>query len=151
MILEHKKMIGDTWKMSKTIWIFFSFYIFSWIWWWFCVRPVLYVLFIISAFIGFIVKFFSQIFPFITLFVYPFLSNINPTDSCVNPILSYRPRRWRSGLERSPHNRKVGCWNLWRDIPKSQKSQIYCQTLDSGCESYGSSKITIKNRCPVPQ
>ena len=31
------------------------------------------------------------------------------------------PRRWRSGLERSPRKRKVGCSNPSRDRPKSLK------------------------------
>ena len=36
-------------------------------------------------------------------------------------ITSLLPRRWRSGLERSPRKRKVVCSNPSRDRPKLKK------------------------------
>ena len=62
-------------------------------------------------------------------------------------------QRWRSGLERSPRKRKVGCSNPNRDRPKSLK-QVMTAKLPNARhqgECHGSSKITIINRCPVLQ
>ena len=56
-----------------------------------------------------------------------------------------KPRLWRSGLERSPRKRKVGCSNPSCNIPKllKHKWQLQCQTLGNRCECHESSDVRI--------
>ena len=67
-------------------------------------------------------------------------------NSCIISSVT-SARQQRSGLERSPCKRKVGCSNPCRDIPKSFKQvrQLHCQTLGVRSECHGSSEITIIN------
>ena len=64
-----------------------------------------------------------------------------------------QPRRWCSGLERSPLKRKV-----WCSIPaatdlscKNRYWQLHCYTPSVRCECHGSSEMTILNGCPESQ
>ena len=64
----------------------------------------------------------------------------------------YLPRRWRSGLERSPCKRKSGYSNPSRDRPKSLKPVV--TTLLSKARQqvwHESSQMTILIGCPVSQ
>ena len=56
---------------------------------------------------------------------------------CLNTIwlcIWHVPRRWHSGLQRSPCKRKVCCSISSRDRPRMW--QLHCRTLDSRCECH---------------